>query len=162
MQSAPDRERADLRQPIRSVAQGFLQQAQGPRRRAVLLALGRAGPFGQDALLRVSPIADPWSAPRGGPHGREPVAVEAADPGRDGLGVPSSDLVSGGRVTGAIRNGQQGSGALDLRGGGGEGGAQAGQLLALIRRERAKGIFPVARHGTPRGTRITPSLYHSP
>ena len=26
-------------------------------------------------------------------HGREPVAVEAADPGRDGLGVPSSDLV---------------------------------------------------------------------
>src|SRR4051795_1076110 len=63
MQRAPDRERADLRQPIRSVAQGFLQQAQGPGGRAVLIALGRAGPFGQDALLRISAIADPWSAP---------------------------------------------------------------------------------------------------
>src|SRR3954447_21799626 len=59
MQGAPDRERADLRQPIRSVAQGFLQQAQGPGGRAVLIALGRAGPFGQDALLRISAIADP-------------------------------------------------------------------------------------------------------
>src|SRR5215213_3153870 len=63
MQRAPDRERADLRQPIRSVAQGSLQQAHGPGGRAVLLALGRAGPFGQDALLRLSAIADPWSAP---------------------------------------------------------------------------------------------------
>src|SRR3982751_5608814 len=71
MQRAPDRERADLRQPIRSVAQGFLQQAQGPGGRAVLIALGRAGPFGQDALLRISAIADPWSAPMARPHGRE-------------------------------------------------------------------------------------------
>src|SRR4051795_2074253 len=112
MQRAPDRERADLRQPIRSVAQGFLQQAQRPGGRAVLLALGRAGPFGQDALLRLSAIADPWSAPMARPHGGEPVAVEAADPGGDGLIVPSSDLVGGRRVARAIRNGQERSGAL--------------------------------------------------
>src|SRR5215207_2968433 len=68
VQRAPDRERADLGQPIRSLAQGSLQQAQRPRRRAVRLALGRAGPFGQNALLRVSPIADPWSAPMARPH----------------------------------------------------------------------------------------------
>src|SRR3954467_8330314 len=112
MQRAPDRERADLRQPIRSVAQGFLQQAQGPGGRAVLLALGRAGPFGQDALLRLSAIADPWSAPMARPHGGEPVAVEAAHPGGDGLIVPSSDLVGGRRIARAIRNGQERSGAL--------------------------------------------------
>src|SRR3954469_22604578 len=157
VQGAPDRERADPGQPIRSVAQGFLQQAHGPGRRAVLIALGRAGPFGQDALLRVSAIADSWSAPMARPHGREPVAVEAAHPGRDGLGVPSSDLVSGGRVTGAISNGQERSGALDWRGGRAGRAAQAGQLLALIGRERAKRICLVARHGTPRGTRIIPS-----
>src|SRR4051794_34097400 len=137
-------------------------QAQRPRRRAVLLALGRAGPFGQDALLRISAIADPWSAPMAGPHGGEPVAVEAADPGGDRLGVPSSDLAGGHRVAGAIRNGQERSGALDLRGGGAERAAQAGQLLALIRSERAKGIFPVARHGTPRGTRIASPPYQIP
>src|SRR3954463_4310129 len=76
VQGAPDRERADLGQPVWSLAQGFLQQAQGPGGRAVLLALGRAGPFGQDALLRVSAIVDPWSAPMAGPHGGEPLAVE--------------------------------------------------------------------------------------
>src|SRR5215207_4666013 len=92
VQRAPDRERADLGQPIRSLAQGSLQQAQRPRRRAVRLALGRAGPFGQNALLRVSPIADPRATPMARPHSGEPVAVEAADPGGDGLGVPSSDL----------------------------------------------------------------------
>src|SRR3954449_10950332 len=162
MQGAPDRERADPGQSVRSLAQGFLQQAQRPSRRAVLLALGRAGPFGQDALLRISAIADPWSAPMAGPHGRKPVAVEAADPGGDRLVVPSSDLVSGGRVAGAIGNGQQGAGALDLRGGGAERAAQAGQLLALIRRERAKGILLVARHGTPRGTRIASPPYQIP
>src|SRR3954464_687228 len=162
VQGAPDRERADPGQPIRSVAQGFLQQAQRPRRRAVLLALWGSRPFRQDALLRVSAIADPRATPMAGPHGREPVAVEAADPGRDGLGVPSSDLVGSRRVARAIRNRQQRSGALALRGGGAERAAQAGQLLALIRRERAKGIVPVARHGTPRGTRITAPLYQSP
>src|SRR4051794_31043999 len=112
MQRAPDRERADLRQPIRSVAQGFLQQAQRPGGRAVLLALGRAGPFGQDALLRLSAIADPWSAPMARPHGGEPVAVEAAHPDGDGLIVPSSDLVGGRRIACAISNGQERSGAL--------------------------------------------------
>src|SRR3954452_23225902 len=61
MQGAPDRERADPGQPVIRLPQGFLQQAQGPGGRAVLIALGRAGPFGQDALLRVSAIADPWS-----------------------------------------------------------------------------------------------------
>src|SRR3954465_7139922 len=161
VQRAPERERADPRQPVIGLPQGSLQQAQRPSRRAVLLALGRAGPFGQDALLRISAIADPWSAPMAGPHGGEPVAVEPADPGGDRLGVPSSDLVGGRRVGCAIGNGQQGAGALDLRGGGAERAAQAGQLLALIRSERAKGIFPVARHGTPRGTRIIPSLYQS-
>src|SRR5215210_5927140 len=162
VQGAPDRERADLWQPIRSLAQGSLQQAQGPSRRAVLLALWGSRPFGQDALLRVSPIADPWSAPMAGPHGREPVTVEAADPGGDGLGVPSSDLVGGRRVARSIRNGQERSGALHLRGGSAGRAAQAGQLLALIRRERAKGICLVARHGTPRGTRITAPLYQFP
>src|SRR5215207_8045878 len=161
VQRAPDRERADLGQSIRSLAQGSLQQAQGPRRRAVLVALGHACPFGQNALLLVSPIADLWSTPMARPHGGEPVPVEAADPGGDGLVVPSSDLVGGSRVTGAIRNGQERSSALDLRGGGAGRAAQAGQLLALIRRERAKGIFPVARHGTPRGTRIVSPLYQT-
>src|SRR4051794_22385456 len=144
VQGAPDRKRADLWQPIRSMAQGFLQQAQRPSRRAVLFALRGSRPFGQDALLRVSPIADPWSAPMARPHSGEPLAVEAADPGGDGLGVPSSDLVGGRRVAGPIHDGQQRSGALDLRGGGAERAAQAGQLLALIRRERTKGVFPVA------------------
>src|SRR3954454_1578623 len=154
VQTAPDRERADLGQPIRSVAQGSLQQAQGPGRRAVLLALGRARPFRQDALLRGSAIADPRATSVAGPHGSEPVAVEAADPGREGLGVPSSDLVGCRRVGCAISDGQQGSGALNLRGGSAERTAQAGQLLALIRGERAQGGFLVARHGTPRGTRM--------
>src|SRR5215204_6618879 len=162
VQRAPDRERADLGQSIRSLAQGSLQQAQGPRRRAVLVALGHACPFGQNALLLVSPIADPWSTPMARPHGGEPVAVEAADPGRDGLVVPSSDLVGGRRVARAIGNGQERSGTLDVRGGSAERAAQAGQLLAFIRRERAKGICPVARHGTPRGTRITAPLYQFP
>src|SRR3954451_4058786 len=144
MQRAPDRERADPGQPVWSLAQGFLQQAQGPSGRAVLVALGHAGPFGQDALLRSSTIADPRATAMPRPHGGEPLAVEAADPGGDGLRVPSSDLVSGCRVAGPIRNGQQRSGALDVRGGGAERAAQAGQLLALLRRERAKGVFPVA------------------
>src|SRR4051812_30989455 len=139
MQRAPDRERADPGQPVIRLPQGFLQQAQGPGGRAVLIALGRAGPFGQDALLRVSAIADPWSAPMAGPHGGEPVAVEAADPGGDRLIVPSSDLVSGGRVAGAIGNGQQGAGALDLRGGGAERAAQAGPALAALPRGGAEG-----------------------
>src|SRR3954451_21679509 len=162
VQTAPDRERADLGQPIRSVAQGSLQQAQGPRRRAVLLALGRARPFGQDALLRGSAIADPRATSVAGPHGREPVAVEAANPGREGLGVPSSDLVGCRRVGCAISDGQQGSGALNLRGGSAERTAQACQLLALIRGERAQGGFLVARQGTPRGTRIASPPYQIP
>src|SRR5829696_9669552 len=107
VQGAPDRERADLRQSIWSFAQGSLQQAQGPRRRAVRLALRGAGPFGQNALLRVSPIADPWSPPMPRPHSGAPVAVEAAHPGREGLIVPSSNLVGGRRVGCAISNGQE-------------------------------------------------------
>src|SRR3954453_986144 len=162
VQGAPDRERADPEQPVIALPQGSLQQAQRPSGRAVRLALGRAGPFGQNALLRISAIADPWSAPMAGPHGGEPVAVEAADPGGDRLGVPSSDLVCGSRVARAISNGQERSGALDLRGGGAERAAQAGQLLALIRSERAKGILLVARQGTPRGTRIASPRYQIP
>src|SRR3954465_15518831 len=159
VQGAPDRERADPGQPVWSLAQGFLQQAQGPGRRAVLLALWGSRPFGQDALLRISAIADPGSAPMAGPHRGEPVAVEAAHPGRDGLVVPSSDLVGGRRVARAIRNGQERSGALDVRGGGAERAAEAGQLLALLRRERAKVIFPLARHGTPSTLFITATLF---
>src|SRR3982750_185842 len=144
VQGAPDRKRADLWQPVIRLAQGFLQQAQGPSGCAVLLALRGSRPFGQDALLRVSPIADLGSAPMARPHRGEPVAVEAADPGGDGLIVPPSDLVRGRRVAGALRNGQERSGALHLRGRRAERAAQAGQLLAFIRREWAKGIFPVA------------------
>src|SRR5215211_6730262 len=162
VQGAPDRIGADPGQPVIGLPQGSLQQAQRPSGRAVPLALWGSRPFGQDALLRISPIAGPRAAPMAGPHGGEPVAVEAADPGGDGLVVPSSDLVSGSRVARALRNGQERSGALDLRGGGAERAAQAGQLLALIRSERAKGIFPVARHGTPRGTRIASPRYQIP
>src|SRR6185369_10300412 len=97
-----------------------------------------------------------------GPHRGKPLAVEAADPGGDGLIVPSSDLVGGRRVARALRNGQQRSSTLNLRGGRAERAAQAGQLLAFIRRERAKRIFPLARHGTPRDTRITAPLYQFP
>src|SRR5829696_3611286 len=46
VQGAPDRERADPRQPIRGLAQGFLQQAQGPGGGAIMLALGRSRPLG--------------------------------------------------------------------------------------------------------------------
>src|SRR5215203_4447251 len=162
VQGAPDCECAEPGQSIRSPTQGSLQQAQGPSRRAVLFALRGSRPFGQDAVLRISAIADPRATSVAGSHGREPVAVEAADPGGDGLGVPSSDLVGRCRVTGPISNGQERSSALDLRGGSTERAAQAGQLLALIRSERAKGIFPVARHGTPRSTRSTSPLYQSP
>src|SRR3954454_12958304 len=162
VQGAPDRVGADLRQPVIRLAQGSLQQAQGPSGCAVLLALGHAGPFGQNALLRLSAIADPRATSVARLHGGEPLAVEATDPGGDGLVMASSDLVCCSRVGGAICNGQQRSRTLHLRGGGAERAAQAGQLLALIRRERAKGIFPVARHGTPRDTRITAPLYQSP
>src|SRR5215207_11634244 len=48
VQGTPDRERADLRQSIWSFAQGSLQQAHRPRRRAILFALWGAGPFGQN------------------------------------------------------------------------------------------------------------------
>src|SRR3954452_4051284 len=85
VQRAPDRKGADLGQPVWSLAQGSLQQAQGPGGRTVPLALGRSGPFRQNALLRVSAIADPRSARVSRSHGREPVAVEVADPGGDGL-----------------------------------------------------------------------------
>src|SRR3954463_6824869 len=110
VQRAPDRIGADLRQPVIRLAQGFLQQAQGPSRRAVLFALWGSRPFGQDALLRVTAIADPRATSVTRPHGREPVTVEATDPGRDRLGVPSSDLVGCRRVGCAISDGQQGSG----------------------------------------------------
>src|SRR3954463_16318362 len=80
VQGAPDRIRADLGQPVIGLPQGSLQQAQGPRRRAILLALGRAGPFGQDALLRVSAIAEPRATSVAGSHGRETFAIEARHP----------------------------------------------------------------------------------
>src|SRR4051812_15528783 len=96
-----------------------------------------------------------------GPRGGEPVAVEAADPGGDRLVVPSSDLVGCGRVARAISNGQQGSGALDLRGGRAVRAAQAGQGDPLVRGKWAERVFPVARHRTPRSTRIASPLYQN-
>src|SRR5215210_5889014 len=69
VQGAPDRIGADPGQPVIGLPQGSLQQAQRPSGRAVLLALWGSRPFGQDALLRISAIADPWSAPMAGPHG---------------------------------------------------------------------------------------------
>src|SRR4051812_28607269 len=150
VQGAPDRIGADLRQPVIRLAQSSLQQAQRPRRRAVLFALWGSRPFGQDALLRVTAIADPRATSVSRPHGGEPVAVEAADPGGDGLRVPSSDLVSGCRVAGPIRNGQQRSSTLNLRGGRAGGAAQAGQGDPLVGGKRAQGVCLVARHGIPR------------
>src|SRR5215210_240804 len=85
VQGAPDRIGADRGQPVRSLPQGTLQQAQRPGSRAVRRALWGARPFRHNALLRVSAIADPRSAPMPRPHGGEPLAVEAADPGGDGL-----------------------------------------------------------------------------
>src|SRR4029453_14209587 len=78
VQGAPDRIGADPRQPVIRLAQGLLQQAQGPGGRAVLLALRSSCPFGQDALLRLSAIADPRATSVARPHRGEPVAVEAA------------------------------------------------------------------------------------
>jgi len=127
VQSAPDWIGTDRRQPIRSLAQGSRQQAQGPRGRAVLFARWGSRPFRQKALLRVSARADPRSAPMPRPHSGEPVPVEATDPGGEGLGVPSSDLVGCRRVGCAMSDGPQGSGALDLRGRSAERAAQAGQ-----------------------------------
>src|SRR3954467_9158790 len=127
VQGTPNRKGADLTQSIIRLAQGSLQQAQGPGGRAVPLAHERARPFGQNALLRVSPIADPRATSVARRRGPEPAAVEAAHPGRNGLGVPSSDPVSGRRVARPIRNGQQGAGTLDLCGGGGGRGGPGGR-----------------------------------
>ena len=52
-----------------------------PSRRAVRWRGPRAH-SARTRSLRISAIADPWSAPMAGPHGGEPVAVEPADPGR--------------------------------------------------------------------------------
>src|SRR5215207_2748019 len=144
VQRAPDRIGADPGQPVWSLAQGLLQQAQGPGRRAILLALWGSRYLGQNALLLVDAIAEAWPSAVTRLHSRQPVAVEAADPGRDRLGVPSSDLVSCRRVAGPLSNGQQGAGALNLRGRSAGRAAQAGQLLAFIRGERAQGICRVA------------------
>src|SRR3954452_16377764 len=161
VQGAPDRIGADPGQPVWSLAQGFLQQAHGPGSRAVLFALRGSRPFRQNALLLVDAIAEAWPSAVTRLHGREPVAVEAADPGGDRLIVPSSDLVSGGCVTGPLSNGQERSSALDLRGGSTGRTAQAGQGDPFVRSEWAQRVFAVARHGTPRSTRIIPSLYQS-
>src|SRR3954467_948314 len=161
VQGAPDRIGADRGQPVWSLAQGFLQQAHGPGSRAVLFAVRGSRPFRQNALLLVDAIAEAWPSAVTRLHGSEPVAVEAADPGGDRLIVPSSDLVSGGCVTGPLSNGQKRSSALDLRGGSTGRTAQAGQGDPFVRSEWAQRVFAVARHGTPQSTRIIPSLYQS-
>src|SRR5215207_6824371 len=162
VQRTPDRIGADLRQPVIRLAQSSLQQAQRPGRRAVLFALWGSRPLRQDALLRASAIADPRATPMPRPYSGESVAVEATDPGREGLVVPSSDLVRRRRVDRSTRNGQQGAGTLDLLcGRSAEPAAQAGQGDPLVRGEWTQRVFPVARHGTPRGTRITPPRYQT-
>src|SRR3954469_10891688 len=105
-----------------------------------------------------------------GPHWcRERLIAAAPGRWRDGTGSGSWSCrcgcirAAGGRVGRAAAMTHRGDEArpetvLDLRGGGAERAAQAGQLLALIRSERAKGIFLAARHGTPRGTRIASPL----
>jgi hypothetical protein len=103
-------------QAIRGLAQSPLQQAQRPGGSAIMIALRRSRPLGQNALLLPDAIADPRSAAMVRAHGGQPVAVEAADPGGERLVVPSSDLVSGRRVAGPLSNGQERSSALDLRG----------------------------------------------
>ena len=87
--------------------------------------------------------------------------VELSNKGAQVLGfvVAASDQMGGGSVTGAIGNRQQGTGAVDFCGGGTLRTAQAGELFTLLRRERSQGIFAVARHGTPRDTRITTRLF---
>src|SRR3954470_18127198 len=107
VQGAPDRIGADPGQPVWSLAQGFLQQAHGPGSRAVLFALLGSRQFRKNALLLVNAIAEAWPSAVTRLHGREPVAVEAADPGGDRLIVPSSDLVSCRRVAGPLSNGQR-------------------------------------------------------
>jgi hypothetical protein len=119
------------------VAQGLLQQAQRPGGAAILLTLGRSRPLGQNALLRLSPVADPRPAAMVRMHGGQALAVEAADPGRDGLVVAAPDEMGGGGVAGALANRQQGAGAVNLGGGGTLRAAQAGKLCALVDGERA-------------------------
>ena len=162
MQGTCNGEPTDPRQAVRSLAQGLLQQAQRPGGSAILLALGRTGPLGQNAVLLQGAIADARPAAMVRAHCSKPLAVEAADPGREGFGVAASDQMRRGGVAGSISNRQQGTGAVDLSGGSSLRAAQTGQLLVLVRGEWAQGIFPVARHGTPRSTRITEPLYQFP
>jgi hypothetical protein len=159
VQGARDGEPAHPGQAVRGLAQGLLQQAQRPGGAAILFPLRRSGPLGQDALLLVSPVADPRPAAMMRAHGGQSLPVEAADPGRDGLVVAAPDQVSGGGVAGAVGNRQQGAGSVDFSGGGALRAAQAGEFGALVCGERAQRIFPVARYGTSRNTRITRPLY---
>src|SRR3712207_165608 len=159
VQGARAGEPADPGQAVRGPAQRLLQQAQRPGGSAILLALRRSCPLGQNALLLPDAIADPRSAAMVRAHGGQPFAVEAADPGRERLVVAASDPMGGGGVAGSIGNRQQGAGTVDLGGGSPVRAAQAGELLALLRGERAQGIFAVARHRTPRNTRISTPLY---
>ena len=98
---------AEKGQHNRSLAQGFLQQAQRPRRREERLELRARGTILPGCVAARQPHSGSRATPMARPRGREPVAVEEADSGRDGLGVPSSDLVGGSRVARAISNGQE-------------------------------------------------------
>src|SRR5215212_10178108 len=75
VQRAPDRIGADPGQPVIRLAQGFLQQAQGPGRRAIRLALWGSRHLGQNALLRVSAITEAWPSAVTRRHSSEPLAV---------------------------------------------------------------------------------------
>jgi hypothetical protein len=94
-----DGEPADLRQAVRGLAQGCLQQAHRPGDRVILLSLGRARPLGQNGLLLRSSKADPRRAGMMRVHGGQPFPVEAADPGRDHLCVAASDQTDGGSLS---------------------------------------------------------------
>ena len=117
MQGAGDGEPAHARQAVRRPAQGLLQQAQRPGGGAVGLALGGSSPLGQDALLLRGAIADARPAAMVWVHGGQPLAVEAADPGGNGLIVAAPDQTSRGSVAGAISDRQQSTGAVDLSSG---------------------------------------------
>ena len=76
-------------------------------------------------------------------HGGQPLAVEAADPGGNGLIVAAPDQTSRGGVAGAISNRQQSTGAVDFSRGGTLRTTEAGEFCALVCGERAQGIFLV-------------------
>jgi hypothetical protein len=142
VQGARDSELADLRLAVRGLAQGCVQQAQQPSDRTILLPLGRARILGQNALLLLGCKADPRRAGMMRVHGGQPLPVEAADPGRDCLGVAASDQTDGSGPSGFIGNRSRAQARSS---------AVAGALCELLKRLsslRSSGVS--ARRGSSR------------